>query len=176
MLGRTHLKVFDTAVVVLFWNSTLSPPVSIRTTVTRLYSHLLLPDPVRKATSSLSSLTYIVSTGTNQQSFCKVCLWCRRLWGLVEEGNYQSLRFHDLIIGKFKPRLTFPQLSPTWQQFSDNWLAVQSVVPTWCLMCPLLICPCGTVRRWDHPAAAAGRAGTQEADHLEERKSQSSNL
>ena len=40
-----------------------------------LYSHLLLPDPVRKATSSLSSLTYIVSTETNQQSFCKVCLW-----------------------------------------------------------------------------------------------------
>ena len=36
-----------------------------------LYSHLLLPDPVRKATSSLSSLTYIVSTETNQQSFCK---------------------------------------------------------------------------------------------------------
>ena len=40
-----------------------------------LYSHLLLPDPVRKATSSLSSLTYIVSTESNQQSFCKVCLW-----------------------------------------------------------------------------------------------------
>ena len=75
MLARTHLKVFDSTVdgggfVLKFYTL-----LSVRGLQDYIIQDLLLPDPVRKATSSLSSFTYIVTTVVTTESkggtFCK---------------------------------------------------------------------------------------------------------
>ena len=80
MLARTHLKVFDSTVdgggfVLKFYTL-----LSVRGLQDYIIQDLLLPDPVRKATSSLSSLTYIVSTETNQGTFSLTADWWCNAW------------------------------------------------------------------------------------------------
>ena len=130
MLDRTDLKEFDSQLssgFVLKFYTLLS---------VRELQDLLLPDPVRKATSSLSSLTYIVSTETNQQSFCKWealagCedwLWrgTTSHWGFMirslEISNQDWLlpSFHYWLDNN-SPIKDWRVIEPVWWDEADYW-------------------------------------------------------
>ena len=96
---------------------------------------------MRKATSSLSSLTYIVSTETNQESFCKG--W-RDVWGeSAVAGCEDWLGRGTTSHWGFMIR-SLENSNQDWLLLSFHWLDNNCPITGWqpcagslCLMCPL---------------------------------------